>query len=179
MKQIFLLLLSLSLLGCPSHKDPVINDAGVDVTSDVLVCDDAAIETETVVTVDNWQVTLPIGWVEKKSESKDIVLQADNDKDQGMLALIKEPYERSFDAFSIETIRGLRGQGAEIVILSSMLLNDKEFVYVKSKEQGFIVHTWLTVHDEFGYSLNCGGAEDNFSELSEDCMAISSSFNIR
>jgi len=180
MKKIFLALLTLGLLGCPTDKDPVVTDAGTNPVidaSDVIVCDEDA---ATPVTKDNWQLVLPAGWVEQTQfpNSQNVALLAANEKDEGLFLLTKEPYTDSFDEFAIETIRGLRDQGADILTTSSVPLGDEQFVYVNSKQDSLVTDTWLTVKDGSGYSLNCGALEDNYGKLSKDCQDIFSSFKV-
>jgi hypothetical protein len=182
MKKTLLLftILSLKLIGCPATNDPVV-EAGVDATDDVLVCDDVVEETDEVITRDNWQLVLPVGWTEQTSLNPDsnVVLLASNESAEGLCLLTKEPYTDSFDQFAIETIRGLRGQGAEVLTTESTSLNDEEFVYVKTQDQGLLVDTWVTTKDGFGYSLNCGGMPGATSELSNDCQTIADSFKLK
>ena len=174
------MILTASLVGCPTKHD--VGDAGleasVDATTDVLVCDDVIDE---VITRDNWQLVLPIGWTEQTplNNSPTVAFFADNKETMSILLLTKESYVDSFDQFAIETIRGLRGQGAEVLITASTSLNDEKFIYVRTKDHGLVVDTWLTTKDEFGYSLNCGGKPNDSGLPPEDCQSIADSFKLQ
>ncbi len=182
MKKILLLLpfLSFNLIGCPTNTNSFV-EAGVDATPDVLVCDDVVEETDMVVTRDNWQLVLPVGWTEQTplNGSDTVALLADNETTNGFLLLSKETYIDSFDQFAIETIRGLRGQGAKVLITATVSLDEEAFVYVRTKDHGLVVDTWLTAKDGFGYSLNCGGEPNDVGIPPEDCQTIADSFKLK
>lgn len=173
----------ISLVGCP-NSDPVSLDAGTvkDAAPDTFVCEDDASEDvdlsgDTVVSADNWQLVLPREWA-KQEAPKGVALLATNTKEQGLLLMTKEPYEGSYDEFAIETVRGLRGQGAEILTTSTVQANEL-FVYIRSQQGDLIADTWVTVKDDFGYSVSCGSLSSNFGKLSEDCERILFSFEMK
>jgi hypothetical protein len=179
MKRILLLLsfFAINLTGCPNKSTPPVTDAGTDFAPDVVEHQ----KIEYIVSGDTWQVTLPISWKEKVPlpHSQDVALLAENESTQGMFLLTKETYTDSFDAFAIETLRGLRRQGSTIIMSESTSLNGEPFVHIKSSQESLVVHTWLTVKDSYGYSINCGGVVSDIDLLSVDCQSIADSFKLR
>jgi hypothetical protein len=171
-KYILLTLLALSLIGCPGSNPQDTKDAQPDVSID-------PIPTSTLIEGETWAVTLPPIWVKEISQGKSIELIASNPTTEGIAILVKEPYSGTFYQYAIEAIRGFRNQGAEILSTQSVVFNDNLFVQVESSQGDVSVMTLLSVKNDFGYALDCGGPDENLLKFKEDCQKIFSSFYLR
>ena len=170
-------LLGLVLVACPGTNNPS-SDASVTdvVTSDVVA---ESVSKETVVDNKDFTITLPVTWKQEVSQSSSVVLLAKNPLSESMLVLTKESFTGSFDQFSIEAIRGLRGQGAEISSMQSIVINSNLFTQLSSTQGDVEVVTLLSVKNGFGYSLNCGGPEVDMAQFKSDCQKMFDSLQLK
>lgn len=172
MKNIILTsLIGLVLVACPGQKNNNQDASVADVVDPV--------PTEVVVEGQTWEITLPQSWKQDSPISASVELWAENISIDSLLVLTKESYAGTFDQFSLEAIRGFRGQGAEIGSMQSVSINGYNFTKLESTQGDVDLVTLLTVKNGFGYSLDCGGDESFTFKLKPECQQILSSFKLK
>lgn len=164
------MLLSIGLVSCssctpvPPPVDPIVPSATVSVTASATATPTVPVPTDTVVAKDNWEFTLPgVDW---------LPLQTDCDLDSCIVGMINkdrtsivvfhsENFEGSFDEYVIEVARSIKAEEATIVLSATTQLGGNDFVLIESTRDDLTVWMWVTVIDNKGYGLSCGGSGDN------------------
>jgi hypothetical protein len=112
----------------------------------------------------NWHLTLDSSWHEECCKVDFCATQA---RTNATVVVTTEPFEDSFDAFAILTIRGVRDQGMTLVKTQSLVMNDMPFVSLSTMNNDTKINTLLTVKEGIGYSVSCGGSNNL-----QDCDVI-------
>jgi hypothetical protein len=145
---------------------------------DVQIIDSGTEElVEQVISGSSWTIVLPIGWEREETTYPNIELVAAEKTNKSLLVFSKEPYTKSSDQFAIESFRTLRGEGAQLEETSVAIINNERFITAESIKGNIRMLVWLTVKNNFGYTILCGGSQDNIISLS-DCQKIISRFKI-
>lgn len=111
----------------------------------------------------DWQLSVPDdGWVIERSDISGIEMIAHNYTLPCMALLIEEAQPDSIDqtAYAMETIRILGADGARITAIKPVVYGDNKFVVVKSIKDRVAVMTWITLHDQIGFTLSCVGTDE-------------------
>jgi hypothetical protein len=167
-------LLALNLVACPESNPVNVKDSGVADTS----LD--SVKPTTTVAEDTWELTLPGTWDKHSLVKSDAGSQliADNVPDENLLVFTQTQYKGTLDQFAIESIRNLRSQYNTLDYSSSVVINGMPFVYVKTIHADSLqLQTWLTVSNDFGYSLSCGGTASKNPTV--DCEKIVNSLQVK
>jgi hypothetical protein len=165
------LLASCSSQGCTSQNTPssvTVPSSVPSVTATVTPSSSAPVPetpvvTEQVVSMENWSFVLPEHWdTEKLScevDSCSVVLR--NNDTNKMVIFSRESFSESLDAFSILSLRSLKGVDAEVLSVQNVELNGHPFVKINAVKNLITVHNWVTVVNGNSYTLACGGMGDN------------------
>jgi hypothetical protein len=180
---LFLVMFISSCSSCENKVSPTDVDAGVLVDAGAsadagVVIPPTPLEVKETVVKDNWELVLPFGSNKTFNPEKDIALTVMiSDPSEIVLVLSKEDFSESYDEYLIHSLRGIRASGSEIISIKELNSNNQKFMEIESKKGSITVLNWITVKNNFGYTLSCGGsAEDAMVE--DVCLEVFSSFQI-
>jgi len=185
MKKIFLItlsLLTLNLASCRCNDNPDIKpdvyEAGVsDVASEDVI-------TDTVISNDMWEITLPALWEQQDKEltsSPGTELIAANKESEAVFVLVSKQTDKSFDQYAIEYIRSIRGAGFAVEYITYSTMNCSRYVVITAIRDGIKGMIWLTVNEDrkISYELSCGGSVGNENSFMSDCNKFAKSFKVQ
>jgi hypothetical protein len=171
MNKLFLLLfLTLSFIvscsSCLKKEDQ--SDAGV-------VTPPPPIVRPTLISRDNWQLTLPEGWTENHTALPGTVLLARSEDNKMLVLLHKEMFLGTTQELTALYVRDIHDQGAELISTSSMEINGIKYALLEAAKPTTKAWMWETALNKYGYSLLCAGAASDYST----CLTIARSIVIR
>lgn len=179
MKKILLVcLLSVGLISCNScskSTKPVDAGASVDAASE------ASAPQSTVLSKDNWSLSVPSDWETQEMDDPTVQAALFN-KDKGsLILLIKEPFKGSLEEYTLTAVRGIKNSNAELTSLKEVDVNNNSFVLLESSKSHIKLWMWLSVKNNCGYALSCGGVDlpELKIDQSEVCNNVISSLKLR
>jgi hypothetical protein len=162
MKNIFALFMLVGLTAC--NQDSITHECD----ADVYQLPDATISTVVpkatkIVTGLNWRFVLPgSGWSTSNAVLSDIqspynIIYQNNET---LVSFIKN--EASNDEYSyyiVETMKAVQSRGMEIKSAKNLRINDQPFVRLETVSGKITAWMWLSLKDNFGYWMTCGGPD--------------------
>lgn len=109
------------------------------------------------------ELTLPgLDWKSVPTCDEDNCPVAFMNKDEtGLVVLLDEKFEGSFDEYVLVLLRELKSSGATILDTSEVNLNGNRFILMESFRDDVKVWLWVSLVNNQGYVLSCGGPVDN------------------
>lgn len=124
---------------------------------------------------DNWQLTLPVGWTESITALPGVVLLAHDQEHNLLVFLHKIPFTGTTQEFTALYVRDIHDQGAQLISASEMEINGIKYTLLEAAKPATKAWMWETAINKYGYSLLCAGAASDYST----CLTIAKSIVIR
>jgi len=160
MKNIFALFMLVGLASCT--RDSVIHDCD----ADVCQLPDATASTVMpkdikIVTGSNWQFILPgSGWVlvDRSVDNEGFKAIYQN---SGTLVIFSKSEAESveYSHYVVEAMKAIQSVGSEIKSAKNLKINGQPFVRVEALAGLTTVWIWISLKDNVGYFLHCGGPD--------------------
>lgn len=167
----FLLFLTLSFIvscsSCLKKEDQT--DAGV------VTPPPSPIVQPTLISRDNWQIILPVGWTENVTALSSTVLLARSEDNKMLVLLHKDVFFGTTQELTALYVRDIHDQGAQLISTSSMEINGTKYVLLEAAKPTTKAWMWETTINKYGYSLLCAGAASDYPT----CLTIARSIVIR
>lgn len=124
----------------------------------------------------SWEITIPSAeWVEHFDPKVELLYI--NKVNDNLILIVSEPTD-SYNDYALLTIRNLREQGAEVVSATQQDVNDIHWLLIVSSKNDVKLWQWLSVKDDIGYNLFCGGSIENEEFNKNVCTRLIDTFKI-
>lgn len=159
-----LCLLSVGLISCSSCSETITVPTS---TPDAGVTAQPSAEPEpdpTLVTFKGMNFTVPPGWTHAPfcdDQGTCAAVTATSPTEHLLVLGIVEPFNQSLDAYVLFNVQGIKDSGAKIEQANRVTINNEQLVFLESSLNEAVVRTWMTVLDNVGYSLSCGGNSED------------------
>ena len=148
---------------CPFPNTPVINVAPIVITEIIQ---------------ENWSFDLlDDSWQDRELASPNVKVAKVNHDKACKLFLMKEPTEDPLSKHAVETIRGFTESNVKVDSIRILQINDNRFIAVMFIDGADTIWVWMSVKDNFGYTLVCGC--DSNAVASQVCPNIAESLEIK
>lgn len=138
--------------------------------------DPVPVRTDVLVKKNKCEFTLPgLEWKSLPTCDEDNCPVAFVNKDEtGLVVLLNEKFESSFDDYVLTMLREVKEAGATVDSVSEVTLSGHKFILMDSSKDNVRVWLWVGLVGDQGYVLSCGGPVDNH----DLCFDIAKSFKL-
>lgn len=175
-----MLVLSCNTSGSKDNLNNVSKQAACD-NLDCLFEGGVVFEDQTQeVSQDDWSISLPSDAWEVRKTDEDVKFVAGNKEKHNLVVLVKEEFPGSFQQYVVLNLKSLKDNGSILISAKPAVIDNKKFVLIESLKANARVWMWVTVRNNFGYGLACGGIEENGERYQHDvCFTISKSLKLK
>jgi hypothetical protein len=128
-----------------------------------------------------WELTVPHGWKSldvSQAENPQVDAVFVNAEKLNLIVVMSEDFTGTMDEYVLSAIRGLKDSGGTFNSATQVELNGLKFILLESEKNNTTIWVWVTVHNECGFTLSCGGP--SVENLHKDiCTIVASSFKLR
>lgn len=113
--------------------------------------------SDKLVAQDNWQLVLSgTDWIEIPSLTPEIkAVFKRKGSDAAIVMLTKEAVDLSFTDYIIHAVHSFVGFEFVPHAIKQIVINDQRFILIQAIKEDQVIMDWITVKDNFGYSLAC------------------------
>lgn len=124
----------------------------------------------------NLEVTLPGADWKVLEVSNEMYRAFINENVKSLVLLARESSTSTYPQYILNAIRSVKDAGGTVVSSKQVTVNGHNFVLVESNKDNIQVFMWVTLEQNVGYSISCGGpAEAKPQDL---CAAIANTVKI-
>lgn len=131
--------------------------------------------TEELVKGSGWQISVPLSWRIRNPVQKNVVLSRESDNPKLLLVLLQEPFTGSYEQYTLSSVRAYKEGGATVSSSKEVDLNGTKSTLLEVVKNGVKIWNWITIKDNFGYVLSCGGPAP-YELVSTPCSSVVSKF---
>lgn len=156
---LFLLGMTISCTSCSKKEETIVVAPSSTTTMPIVV------EPLQLIQNDHWQFLAPFDWQKIESIEPGVEALVINEKSNELILLAKEYCSASAQLCIDSSIESLKLNGAQIVSVNKVDINNMQYWLIKSVIDGLQVSAWVTIANGSAFIFSCGG------KVNEDHLA--------
>ena len=127
---------------------------------------------------ENWEITLPSsGWTEEEASDSLKLILFNKDK-HNLVIMVHQKIVGTPTDYVMSAIKGLRNSGAKSGSINQVEVDERECVLLQVSKENIGLWLLITVANDQGYGLSCGGSVDDDTQR-HLCSGIIQSLKIK